>query len=115
MTEERGSSQIERYAQHIVQAVTVAAIIFGAKSLTELQTADAITQVKLDTLQARINDFSARTQDRYTGAQALKDRAEVDETLRDFETRLRVVEKHVVHDELKEIRPDYMIDGRVNP
>ena len=53
---DRGSTPIERWAQHVVQAITVAAVVWFGVTLSSLKTSDAITQVKLDTLQQRIGD-----------------------------------------------------------
>ena len=92
MTDQRGSSPIERYAQHVVQAITVAAILWFAISINKLSISDSITQVKLDTLQARISDFGDRTQDRYTRTDAMDDLQRVTLRLSDFEQRIRKLE-----------------------
>ena len=92
MTDRRGSSPIERYAQHVVQAITVAAILWFAVSINKLSISDSITQVKLDTLQARISDFRNQAQDRYTRTQAMDDIQRVAVRLSDFEQRIRKLE-----------------------
>lgn len=82
----------EKWWQHVIQAITVAAVIWFAIGITELKTSDAITQVKLDTLQTRIGDFSQRTEDRYTKTEAMEDLRRVVARLSDFEQRIRELE-----------------------
>lgn len=88
------NTSVERWAQHVIQAITVAAVIWFGVTLTQLKTSDAITQVKLDTLQARIGDFQNRTADRYTKTDATRDLKRVVERLADFEQRIRKLESN---------------------
>jgi len=97
---DRGSTPIERWAQHVVQAITVAAVVWFGVTLSSLKTSDAITQVKLDTLQQRIGDFSAQTSDTYTRTSAMADLKRVAERLADFEQRIRKLESiRILQDE----------------
>ena len=94
MTNQRGSLPIERWAQHVVQAITVAAILWFAVSINQLSISDSITQVKLDTLQARLSDFGDMMQDRYTRTDAITDLQRVTLRLSDFEQRIRKLESY---------------------
>ena len=83
---------IEKWWQHLIQGLSVLAVVYFAHGITQLKTSDAITQVKLDTLQTRIGDFSQRTADRYTKTEAMEDLRRVVERLSDFEKRIRELE-----------------------
>ena len=83
---------LEKWWQHVIQALTVMSIVWFAVNITDLKTSSAILDVKLDTLQTRVSDFSSRTADRYTRTEAMEDLARLIERHTDFEQRLRKLE-----------------------
>ena len=82
----------EKWWQHLVQGISVTAIIWFAYGITELKTSDAITQVKLDSVQSRLSDFHRRTEDRYTKTEAMENLRRFAERIADHEERLREIE-----------------------
>lgn len=96
MTEKtRGQTPVERWAQHVVQAVTVAAIIGGGMMLSELKTAVAVMAQRQESMSVRFADFKIIMDDRYTGQQAAVAHSRIEDQLSDHEARLRVIEKEL--------------------
>lgn len=93
-SEERGSSQLERRFQNVVQSVLVAAIIGGGVVMMEVRTEVAVTQNDIRTMSIRLNDFRSLAADRYTASQAATTNRPIITDLADHEARLRVLEKY---------------------
>jgi hypothetical protein len=88
----RGSTQIERWVQHVLQALTVASIIGGFVLLSDLRTSNAVIVERLDQQGKRLDDFKAFMSDRYTGADAARDIQPILSELSDHEDRIRRLE-----------------------
>lgn len=83
---------LEKWAQHVIQTLSVAAIIWFGMTLSELKTQNAITQIKVVSIQERLSDMSLNVRDRYTKTEALNDINRTVDTLKDHELRLRKLE-----------------------
>ena len=90
--EHRGSSPAERWFDHVVRALTVAAIISSAVWLTDMRSQIVGIQKDLGYLTQQIGELKGLTDDRYTGTQARRDLQRVIDALGDHETRLRALE-----------------------
>lgn len=89
----RGSLPIERLFDHIVRAVTVAAIIGGAVMLSNLSRDQAVIQADIRALASRVEDLRILTADRYTQSEAESDLRVLREEMRDHEARIRALER----------------------
>ena len=83
---------MERIVLHAVQAITVAGIIGGYVSISDLKTSNAVLRVELQGLSARLEDFRSLASDRYTSTQAQRDIKPLIERVADHEARIRTLE-----------------------
>jgi len=89
----RGSTQLERTIQHVLQAVLTIAILGTFAVLSDLRTVTAVTNVEVMALKVHLDTFRAMAGDRYTGAQAARDLATMSAINDDQEKRLRALER----------------------
>ena len=89
----RGSTPMERWFDHIVRAITVAAIIGGTAMLLDMRGTQQIILERIGNNTERISDLRGLAADRYTNTDALRDLSSIREELRDHETRLRALER----------------------
>jgi hypothetical protein len=89
----RGSTRIERYAQHIVQAVTVAAIIGGAVAVVGMREDIAVMKNTMAIMKEQVSDLKAATADRYTATEARRERQPLIDAIADHEARIRLIER----------------------
>lgn len=90
---QRGSTQVERWIDHIVRAVTVVAIIGGFNMFSSMRTDLAVFATELRAVSARLDDMRDAAQDRYTGSDARRDITPLLDRLNDHEGRLRALER----------------------
>lgn len=89
----RGSTQIERWFDHVVRALTVTAIVGGAYTLAGLQTQVAVLSTEVNALSQRMDDMRAASSDRYTATQARRDFVPIQDRINDHESRIRDLER----------------------
>lgn len=90
----RGSSQLERTVQHVLQGVLVLAVVGLFIVLGDLRTTSAVTKVEVTGLREGLVSFRIFVNDRYTAKQAQADWAEAREAMRDHEQRIRSLEQN---------------------
>lgn len=88
----RGSSPIERAVQHVIQVISVAAILGGFYVLQELRTSNAVIQVELQSVKSRLDDLKPLVTGNYTDAEAQRDQTIFERALEDHEDRIRTLE-----------------------
>ena len=92
MAGERGQTGFERSLQHVLQALTVAAIVGGAVLLSEVRTSTAIIETKVIEVERQIIKIEVLTADRYTATQAARDAIVIRRNMDDHEKRIRTLE-----------------------
>ena len=92
MSGERGQTGFERSLQHVLQAVTVAAIIGGAVLLSEVRTSTAVIEQKVIEVKDQISKIESITADRYTATQAREAAIVINRNMMDHENRIRKLE-----------------------
>ena len=92
MSGERGQTGFERSLQHVLQAVTVAAIIGGAVLLSEVRTSTAVIEQKVIEVKDQISKIESITADRYTATQAREAAIIINRNMNDHENRIRKLE-----------------------
>lgn len=89
----RGSLPIERWFDHVVRALTVAAIVWGFVTISDLRTEQAVMTTQLIGMNDRLSDLRAASLDRYTSGDARRDLSPLIDRLSDHEGRLRILER----------------------
>ena len=90
---ERGSTRVERWFQHVVQALTVMAIAGGTYSISEMRRESAVITEKLANVERRFDELRDSVKDRYTATDAKRDIQPIRDKLLDHEARLRALER----------------------
>ena len=95
----RGQTAFERYVMHVVQAISIAAILGLAGILWDMRnvmadqsTAQAVTNAQLLQMNERITDFRTFVSGFYTEAQAQRDIQPMRDDIADHEDRIRALE-----------------------
>ncbi|MCB1454034.1 MAG: hypothetical protein KDJ43_10335 [Rhizobiaceae bacterium] len=88
----RGSSTAERWFDHAVRVMTVAAILSGATWLLDMRTSVAVIHSEIGQLRNQLGKLEGLSSDRYTGTEARRDLARVQDMISDHEARLRSLE-----------------------
>ena len=91
----RGSTSSERVFDHVLRGVTLAAIIGGAVTLTNLSTEVAVLGTQISAVQERIADMRASSADGYTATEARRDLQPLLESIADHEARVRLLERQL--------------------
>lgn len=88
----RGSTPTERWIQHFIQGISLAAVIGGGALLWDLKTSNAIIQTELKNMSQRMEDFKLFMSDRYTSTDAEREHLIIERELQDHESRIRKLE-----------------------
>lgn len=95
----RGQTPFERYVMHVVQAISIAAILGVIALLWDMRQVMsdqerelAVANAQLVQVNERIEDFRAFMADRYTASQADRDLTPIRRELSDHEARIRALE-----------------------
>jgi TolA-binding protein len=94
--QQRGSSQVERWFDHVVRGLTVIAIVAGFTAVTGMRTQLAVMSTQMQSMNERINDMRANSSDRYTASEARRELTPIIDRIADHEGRLRVLERGTV-------------------